>query len=78
MIYAKKPHTYEGRTMTWTTSAPTYRKHVGYFCVKCQTEKRLNMTSLCDCLIFVEDSKMIKAHINNQWVPIYADMEVRL
>ncbi len=54
----------------------TYRKHVGYYCRKCQVEKRLALTQLCDCLIFVEDAKEIKTHINNEWVPIYADMDV--
>lgn len=55
----------------------TYRKHLGYYCGKCQVKKYLALTELCDCLLFEEDSKVIKAHINREWSPIYADMEVR-
>lgn len=53
-----------------------HRKHVGYYCTKCETEKRLNVMRLCQCLDLEEDPKVVKRHINTFWAPIYADMEI--
>lgn len=53
-----------------------YQKHLGYFCKKCQSERRLHETRLCDCLVLEEDPKVIKVHINTFWSPIYADVHV--
>lgn len=65
--YVVKPH----------APGSTYRKHLGYYCPKCKTQKLLTTMKLCDCLVFIEDKKAIKTHINAEWVPIYADMLVR-
>lgn len=54
----------------------TYRKHVGYYCSKCETEKRLNVMRLCPCLDLVEDVKAVRKHINTYWSSIYADMDL--
>ncbi len=53
-----------------------HRKHVGYYCTKCETERRLNVMRLCPCLDLVEDPKKVRYHINTHWVDIYADMEM--
>ncbi len=63
-------------TVTPKTPYAVYRKHVGYYCAKCETEKRLNVMRLCPCLDLEEDPKKVKNHINTHWAPIYADMEL--
>ncbi len=55
----------------------TYSKHLGYYCTRCQEERRLKLTRLCPCLDFEESPTRIKAHINAYWVPIYADVGFR-
>lgn len=77
MISIKPPRPYADYIVKPKAPYSTYRKHVGYYCAKCNVKKRLSLTDLCDCLIFVEDWKQIKAHINTEWSPIYADMDVR-
>lgn len=53
-----------------------HRKHLGYYCTKCDADKRLNVMRLCRCLDLEEDPKKVKWHINTHWAPLYADMEL--
>lgn len=52
-----------------------YKKHIGYYCIKCKSERLLNVMRLCPCLDLVEDPKVVKHHINTFWVDTYAHME---
>lgn len=69
---------YDG--MTYPTFMPKpapFRKTLGYYCKKCDTDKRLSSTRLCDCLVFEEDPEKVREHMATQWAPIYADVRIK-
>lgn len=55
---------------------PIHRKHVGYYCTKCEENKLLSVMRLCRCLELEENPKRVKIHIDTFWAPLYADMQL--
>ncbi len=72
--------------MTYPTQLPKpsktlryapFKKHLGFYCKKCDASKRLDMTHLCECLVLEEDPRAIRGHMESEWVAIYADVPLR-